>query len=249
MSKSTLLQTKGRKFAAIARNSYGIGMMEPIDIYKILAIESLACIKRPMDSNISGAFFRANKARVILINTSKTLGHQNFTVAHELYHALFEEDLEVTACFAGKFDARDEREMTADFFASHFLMPEEGIRLYLARRMKEREEVELADAIYLEQLYGVSHLAMLKRLVQLEIINNNLKEQYLPGIRNNARMLGYDGRLYTPTHDAFMITDYAEKAKQACDKGLISFSRYEELLSDAGLDFDYDEEEVTDFVD
>jgi len=243
------VENKSRSFAIRARNSYALGVMEPIDIYKILTIENVACIKRPMDTEISGAYFSAEKAKVILINTAKTIGHQNFTAAHELYHALFEDGLETRACTVGRFDIRNERETAADFFATHFLMPEEGIRYYLARRMKNREELELADVIYLEQLYGVSHLAMLKRLVELNIMDNKAKEEFLPNIRNNAIMLGYDDWLYRPSQDSYMISDYAEKVKLAYDKELISFSKYEELLADAGLDPDFDEEEVADFVD
>ncbi len=249
MLKSVILKNKARNCAIKARNSYALGVMEPIDIYKILSIENLACLKRPMDTDISGAFFSAEKARTILINTSKTVGHQNFTAAHELYHALFESGLESKACKVGKYNIKDESEATADFFAAHFLMPEEGIRYYLSRRLKNREQVELADVIYLEQLYGVSHIAMLIRLVELTIINNKIKDEFLPNIRNNALMLGYDDGLYRPTLDSQMISNYAEKARYAYDKDLISFSKYEELLADAGLDLDYDDEEVTDFVD
>lgn len=221
--KLSILGNKARSYAIKTRNSFALGVMEPIDICKLLTIMNVTCIKRPMDTELSGVFFSAEKAKVILINTAKTVGHQNFTVAHELFHAFFEEGLESKACMVGKFDVRDESETTADFFATHFLMPEEGVRYCLARRMKNREVVDLADAIYLEQLYGVSHLAMLRRLVELEIIDNKTKEGFLPNIRNNALALGYDDVLYRPSQDGYIITDYVEKVKRAYDKCDIFF--------------------------
>lgn len=244
-----VLYNKARKFATEARQKYGISYLEPISMEIVYKLSNISCIKKPLESDISGIFIRFNNTKVVVINTSKTLGHQNFTAAHELYHSEFDENLEARVCKAGIFDLKNESEMMADLFAAHFLMPEEGIKFHLSRRKDDFNNIELIDVIYLEQLYGVSHTAMLVRLQQLQIIDEKTKKEFLPKIRLNARKYGYDDSLYIPTNEDVILSNYVEQAQKALDKDLITFSRYEELLRDANLlEYEYDEE-VEDYVD
>ncbi|MHB1684835.1 MAG: ImmA/IrrE family metallo-endopeptidase [Bacilli bacterium] len=239
---------RAQAMAAKARVRYGLNGVEPIDVFKIYTMASIACILKPLESKVSGIFLRAESVEIVLVNSSKSLGHQRYTMAHELYHAMYDRSLEGRACV---IDGSTENEKLADFFATNFLIPEEGVRLQLNDRLGSREEIEVHDVIHLEQLFGVSHSAMLSRLEQLEIIDKNTKEIFRPNIRIQAREYGYDDSLYVPTNETKIISDYAEKAKLAFDKSLITFSKYEELLSDAGiLEAIYgDGEEVVDFVD
>jgi Zn-dependent peptidase ImmA (M78 family) len=244
-----VLYNKARKFATEARQKYGISYLEPISMEIVYKLSNISCIKKPLESDISGIFIRFNNTKVVVINTSKTLGHQNFTAAHELYHSEFDKNLEARVCKAGLFDLKNESEMMADLFAAHFLMPEEGIKFHLSRRKDDFNNIELIDVIYLEQLYGVSHTAMLVRLQQLQIIDEKTKKEFLPKIRLNARKYGYDNSLYIPTNEDVILSNYVEQAQKALDKDLITFSRYEELLRDANLlEYEYDEE-VEDYVD
>ncbi|MEQ6391318.1 ImmA/IrrE family metallo-endopeptidase [Bacillaceae bacterium S4-13-58] len=245
-----VLYNKARKFATEARHKHGISHLEPLNMEKVYKVSNISCIKKPLESDISGIFMRYNNTKVVVINTSKTLGHQNFTSAHELYHSEFDENLEARVCKVGIFDSKNESEMMADLFATHFLMPEEGIKFHLSRRIDDFNNIDLADVIYLEQLYGVSHSAMLVRLQQLQIIDEKINEKFLPKIRLNARKYGYDDSLYIPTNDDVILSSYVEQAQKALDNDLITFSRYEELLRDADLlEYEYEEEGVEDYVD
>lgn len=90
---------------------------------------------------------------------------------------------------------------------------------------------------------------MLVRLQQLQIIDEGIKERFLPRIRMNARKYGYDDSLYIPTNNDVVLSNYVEQAQKALDNDLITFSRYEELLRDADL-LGYEfEEGVEDYVD
>jgi Zn-dependent peptidase ImmA (M78 family) len=244
-----ILYNKARKYATEARQRFGISHLEPLSVEKVYKMSNISCVKKPLESDISGMFMRCNNTKVVVINTKKTLGHQNFTSAHELYHSEYDENLEARVCKAGLFDSRNESELMADLFATHFLMPEEGIKFHLSTRIDDFNNIELADVIYLEQLYGVSHSAMLVRLQQLKMIDEGVKEQFLPRIRVNARKYGYDDSLYIPTNNDVILSNYVEQAQKALDNDLITFSRYEELLRDADLlEYEY-EEGVEDYVD
>lgn len=63
--KLSILENKARSYAIKTRNSYALGVMEPIDINKILTIMDVTCIKRPMNNELSGAFFSAERAKVV----------------------------------------------------------------------------------------------------------------------------------------------------------------------------------------
>jgi|SRR5690554_3555411 len=222
------------KLAASARVKFGLSLTEPVDVTKVLMKSRISRLKRPLQGAISGLFLRADSTKVILINSARSLGHQNFTMAHELYHALYDESTESKVCTAGKWDTKNKAERIADDFASHFLMPEAGIFENLTLR-GALNSPEINDIIYLEQLYNVSHAAMLYRLSTLRLISKNQAEDLKHGIKALARQLGYPLDLYEPTFEEVVISDYAEKAKIAYDKGLITSSRYRELLAEINI--------------
>lgn len=215
------------------RSSFGFGTLEPIDITKVAKLSSVTCVYRPLDSGISGIFIRAGSAQVVLINSAKTLGHQNYTLAHELYHVLYDREVAGQPCWAAARKTTS-LERGADEFAAHLLMPIQGLVYYLANRGSGRS-VSVVDVVYLEQLFGVSHKAMLNQLRSVKLIGHKDAENWEKGIRQTARRWGYDDALYCPTDRKTIETDYAEKARWALDRELISFAKYEELLADAGL--------------
>ncbi|MBP3039412.1 ImmA/IrrE family metallo-endopeptidase [Bacillaceae bacterium Marseille-Q3522] len=244
-----VIYNKTRILATEARQKYGIGLLEPISMDRLYKMSKISCIKKPLESDVSGIFLQYKNTKVVVINTRKTTGHQNFTLAHEFYHSEYDENLESRVCKAGHFDAKNESELLADLFAVQFLMPEEAIKFHLGKRREDISKADLADVIYLEQLFSVSHYAMLVRLQQLKIIDEKSKEKFFPGIRVNARKHGYDDSLYVPSNENVILSDYVEKAQKALGKNLITYSRYEELLLDADLFDVVCEEGMKDYVD
>ncbi|PSR21826.1 protein of unknown function [Sulfobacillus thermosulfidooxidans DSM 9293] len=220
--------------ATHARNALGFNAIEPIDIWKVITLSNIACVVRPLESNLSGIYVRAGSARTILLNSAKSLGHQNFTLAHELYHADYDKGLAVQACHVG-VNNDGANEHAADEFAAFFLMPPEGIAHYLKLRLAGRRAIALSDVLYLEQLFGVSHQAMLRQLKRLTYIDVRQAKEWEHGVRAAARQWGYDEQLYLPTHAERIYSRYLEQAQWALEKEVISFSRYEELLADIGL--------------
>ncbi|MDA8399871.1 MAG: ImmA/IrrE family metallo-endopeptidase [Actinomycetota bacterium] len=234
------LNVREAGLARAQRLKMGFSAVEPIEMPKVYRILGITCVKRPMESQLSGVFVRSGKAEVVLINSAKSLGHQNFTLAHELYHALFDHGLETRACHPGFNEAVVERQ--ADEFASHLLMPIEGIQHMLHERGRVGRPVQLGDIIYLEQIFGVSHKAALSQLKKAGLIPAETAQAWEANIREAAKHLGYDEQLYCATGETTLWSDYAEMASQALEAGTISFGKYEELLSDAGI-LDIEEED------
>jgi len=228
-------EVKARQLAIDTRLKLGLQSTEHFDVYRAVSSLGITCVKRPLESSISGATLKTNKVKVILVNSSKTLGHQNFTVAHEIYHCLYDDNLVSRACKTESFDRVSDSEQVADLFATHLLMPEDAIFNQLLLRKKLDVKLTLADIINLEQFFGVSRKAMCWRLEDLKLITRDENDRCCVNVIQGARLLGKNTDLYKSTDDKAIISDYAEKASEALQKNLITESRYEEILADADL--------------
>ncbi len=229
-------EAKARALAIETRLKLGLHSTEYVDVYKAASSLHITCIKRILESNISGATIKANDTvYMILVNSRKSLGHQNFTVAHELYHCLYDTGMQNRACVVELFSKKPATEQIAELFAVHFLMPEDGIWNQLMIRNKIGENLSVSDVIYLEQFFGVSRKAMCWRLEELGLISKQDGIQFSKDVVQGVKRLGRDIALYELTNENTILSDYAERANEAFEKALITQSRYEEILADAGL--------------
>ena len=71
----------------------------PIDIFAIVngwKEKKITIVKYPMSSRISGMYTKEKEDIVICINSTMSYGRQRFTLAHELYHVLYEENRKIS---------------------------------------------------------------------------------------------------------------------------------------------------------
>lgn len=217
------------------RKKLGLGNHEPIDIFKILnEVCNVNILFRHFSKDVSGLFLRLPKVNLIAINSGKTLGHQRFTAAHEFYHLEYDTDITHSICRVGQYESGVLIERQADYFAASMLTPEEAVRYRLFERTSG-VQVKMADVVDLEQHFGVSHVSMLVRLRQLGCITSDQFSLLKPDVVSEARRLGYSLELYRPTNSDKVLSRYAEKARYALERGIISEGRYEEMLMEAGL--------------
>jgi hypothetical protein len=73
------------------------------------------------------------------------------------------------------------------------------------------------------------------RLEELKLISKQDAAEFSQNVIHSVRRLGKDTALYEPTNENALLSDYVEKANEAFEKELITRSRYEEILADAGL--------------
>lgn len=212
---------------------------EPIhDIFATIESEGILLIKAPAGRDGLSAFFvRKREEFIIFINTSKSLGHQYFSAAHELYHYMFDKDVAGGICNTALFDESQlEREKLADYFAVHFLMPETSIRRHVYK-IKSDSKLELFDIIKLQHYFKVSYLSMIIRLNNLGLIDRDeflhLKNKRVTSVSRN---MGYKTDLALPTSDTYISPDYVQLALDAYQKGKITYTKFEEYLDVVGLD-------------
>lgn len=164
--------------------------------------------------SISGTAFKKNNLNFIVINSSQTIGRQNFTLGHEVGHIILHQKQ--------IFDMEDESkkiEKEADTFAANFLMPETGVKKFIGNRKK----ISKFDILMVSQNFRVSYKAALYRLLGLyskrklpdnydkinvnEVINEYKYNQQYEDIEKKAKKIAEDFKidtsLYKPNEKAY----------------------------------------------
>lgn len=222
----------------------------PIDIFAIVngwKDKKITIVKYPMSSRISGMCTKEKEDIIICINSTTSYGRQRFTLAHELYHVLYEEDMQRVICDMSMSDDKSESEKEADQFASYLLMPYDALLEYEYDKTKWNLE-KVIDA---QQFFQISHQAMLYRLVCDKLISDESANEYKTiMVSIEAAKLGYGKELYFPTaknKQYFTTGEFIRKVEKLAEKELISQGKKEELLLDAyraDIVYNFDEEDV-----
>lgn len=232
------------------RRMWGEDAYSPIDIFAIVngwKEKHITIVKYPMSSRISGMCTKEANDVIICINSTTSYGRQRFTLAHELYHILYEENTQRIICDIDMSADKSDSEKEADQFASYLLMPYDA----LAEYEEDRKKWNLEKIIDAEQFFKISHQAILHRLVNDRVLDSNTVHAYraIP-VSAMAAKLGYGKELYLPTDknkQYFTTGEYIRKVEKISERELISEGKREELLLDAyraDIVYDFDEEEM-----
>ena len=230
MRKLTL--DSAEALAGKTRIDLGIGMREPVNMKTVVRQLNIMTVYRPLSENLCGLSLKSadGNDRFMLVNSNSTRGRQHFTMAHELFHLLYDDDFKPHFC--GKEPSKDLTERSADMFATALLMPREGVMGCLSHEEITSDRVGIDTAIRLGQLYGVSHSTMVSRLRELKCISNARAEELKAvSINHEAYMRGYDRSLYNKGNEGLVIGDFGARARKLYDMEKISEGHYMELLN------------------
>ena len=250
---------KLNSFAVELRRDWDLNPYSPIDLFSIVLskLPNLTILFYPMSDNTSGMCIKningidldelmdydsdeskdngdlTSKDMVICINSNMSKGRQRFTLAHELYHLLFEEDKRNLIICEASND--DDSEIEANIFASYLIMTYEGLERYA--KINNLSEWSLEEIIRAEQYFQISHHAMLFRLREHEFISYEecIKLRSVQ-IGYQARINGFSDSLYTPSSTSkkyFSLGKYIRLVERAFNDNKISSGKRDELLLDA----------------
>lgn len=228
------LNTKAQEL----RELFGEDANSPVDIFSLAnQIEGLTIVYYPLGENISGMCVRDDRVKLIAINSTMSYGRQRFSLAHEFYHLYFDDLAGFNVC-AKNIDPKNEVEKNADQFASFFIAPYKSLRM-MVKKVCGTKIPSLQHIIALEQYFGMSHQAMLWRLVSERYLAKADVDEYGSGVVSAARSLGYDDKLYRPTPAESQKRTYGHYLKQVEElrqKDIVSLGKIDELLLDAFRD-------------
>lgn len=94
---------------------------DPYYVFRSLGLHIFR--RKPLNSSISGLFINHPTAgKCILINYHEDIFRQNFTLAHEIAHSIFDHDQQINVS-TGQWKSSEIKEIRANTFASNFLIP------------------------------------------------------------------------------------------------------------------------------
>ena len=232
-------------FAQSLMHDWGIEGFACVNLRSLIQtnMKNLTVLWFPMKTNIGGCCSKTDEDNIIFVNTNHTIGRQNFTLAHELYHLLYDDIGEFVVCGV---NTNSESEKNANDFASALLMPDSD--LYWFKNKNNIDDWSLEDVIKCEQYFQVSNSAMLMRLKNLNWINDDQFEEYGSDIIRQANRLGYDTSLYKPSLENQKYSSIGElirlTEKAFDDKKITGGKRREILLKSFRNDILYNEVNV-----
>lgn len=212
------------------KRQWGIDEYCPINVLTLIQqkIPNLTISFFPMKSSVSGCCFKNNIDSIILVNSIHSKGRQNFTLAHELYH-LLDDDENFFICSEG---FNEDVERRADEFASNFLMGELALNDFIESNNIECWTIE--DVVKCEQYFGLSHTDFIRRLYRDELIDGSQFAEFSFDIIKQAANLGYDTSLYCPPKDReyLSVGHMIPLSNNAYENKLISKGRRKDILLD-----------------
>jgi Zn-dependent peptidase ImmA (M78 family) len=216
-----------RKFLGLRTDSL---VPDPYAVFRKLGVHIFR--RKLENSGISGLFILHPKAgRCILINYNEDIYRQNFTIAHEMGHALFDSGEEINISFE-KWDRGDLKEKRANAFASAFLIPEEelvkrkhfswsqDILVKLAASLK----VNIQPLVYAMKSAGIIDDGQVAAFINWKVPLSDKIDPELAGL-SDKRYEIKAGMLARGISEF-----YVKSCHSAYEKGLISAQRMSEML-------------------
>ncbi len=190
---------QGDRLAIEERRRLGLGEAALPDVIDLLELQGIRTGVIPLPADVSGLTLNNQKVGLFVVaNLEQPALRRRFSFAHEYAHVLADRDR------VGLISRSSERsnliEVRANAFAASFLLPEDGLRQFVAglgkgkpsrmssevfsdvleeiqslevesRTLPGSQEVQLYDVVLLASHFGVSRITALYRLLNLRILS------------------------------------------------------------------------------
>lgn len=187
--------TQGNRIADEERRRLCLGSSPIPDLLNLLEAQGVITEEVDLPEEISGiTIFDRQIGSLVVANRSQHIWRRRFSLAHEYGHVLM--DRASRAMVSRTSERQIFSEVRANTFAASFLLPEEGVRLFVEGLGKGRpsrmtaevfdeagvldvnrrpeagsQAIQFYDVVMLAYQYGVSSTAAIYRLLNLKIIS------------------------------------------------------------------------------
>jgi Zn-dependent peptidase ImmA (M78 family)/DNA-binding XRE family transcriptional regulator len=217
---------QGERSAGEERRRLDLGTTPISDVAELLETQGVRTALVDMPEDISG--LALSDARIGTFVAANRLHHalrRRFSLAHEYAHVLMDRDRGGT--ISREVDRDDLREVRANAFAAAFLLPEAGLRQFVASLGKGRpsrmtaevfdekaatcaeartepgsQDIRLYDVIQVAHYFGVSRATALYRLRNLRIITETELDDLMKEDQSKGRKLAGLLEIPEPGHSA-----------------------------------------------
>lgn len=163
------------KYANELREVWALGLDPIPDVIALLEEKKIKVFEIEAPDEFSGLSSLTDGAAVIVVNNSINIVRKRFTALHELGHLLFSfpEDMK-----------EKEIERLCYSFAGAFLFPE---KVFLEELGKRRNSILLEELVLLENYYGISVQAIMRRAHALGLISDSKFKDYNIWLNKSGR--------------------------------------------------------------
>lgn len=218
-----------REFLALSPN------MLIKDIYSDIRKTGTHVFRRRLtNSDISGLFVNhPNAGKCILVNYDEDIYRQNFTVAHEFGHSIFDYNSDINISFFSDSRKPDNYvEVRANSFASNLLIPKEAIKNLKISKWDDKILFNVADQLKVNIMPLLIVLKKIKAISQDEF--DNFKHLKIPQIgKEDPELKGSTPKIKeakTFLLEKGLSTFYVQKCYQAYKSNKITERRMAEML-------------------
>lgn len=207
------------------RCKIGVSDEAPINLKECFLKLNILVLFKDMTDNVKGLSVKDSETGLsaILINSKLSVGKQHETIAHELFHVLYDDTLGSES---------SEMESEANEFASYLLLPKCGLEQYKAELSVKDENVVLQTILIIENRYRISRELLLRRIADDHLCDETIiKKIQSIDIEASAESKGYSRKLYQANNRDLLISDYENLAKNLLDDNKISEGHYTELIN------------------
>lgn len=228
--------------------------------------DSLLLLYPLKSKNIAGFTRKQGSITQVFVNSSFDRAFQNFACAHELYHLIDLQERQIDKFIVCNDkdisetmnqDNIDIDELKANYFAASFLLPKDVIdeRFKKIKKINCSREDFILEIIKLQSQYEVPFKTILKRLKELNIINN---ENYIQLKAYEDKILDYCKmmdksvlnsieELGASSYRKYHTLNVSKMAADVYKNNIISFAKLESIIKDYDKtieDFNIEEEEI-----
>ncbi len=226
-------RTFAKEVARYERERLGLGQLNPVEnIFKLLEENGVRIqLEDVRQANVFGlSAYSRQFGACVLVNSTRTLERQIFTLAHEYGHLLMHRGLYKDLQPSAEPPANQELEQMADTFAANFLVPELGLRDRVAKNTKGA--IGFEDVLFLKTHFRVSAKMLIRRLREAELISVPAAAQM---DATAERLAGGDDREYQPLDMPIVAlwrreSRFNHLAREAALTESVSVSKLAELL-------------------
>lgn len=230
--------------AAKVRQDLGITLTLPIfNLFNLLRSQGKHVIRYPFGfkGDTSALLAQMENIQYIAVDSTKNLGRQIFSTAHELGHMYMHSDRLYFICSPDEnslcVNRSDER--FADRFAACFLMPQLAIEVWATNNEVNLGNLGPHEVLRLQHAFQVSYAMTLNRLQALGMITPEAKVSWnsLSPI-TLAKRWGMPTRLYEADSAIEVPEDYLAKWVDSYEAGRVSLARLRNALERIGVDIE-----------
>lgn len=254
------------------RDKHGLGnycgkqLLEIINLLQVTEKNKIKLIRAPFaNENLSGFIAFKKNTFIIVTNTNHKLGSERFTIAHEIYHLIanrpsIKKNLLIEGFNSDNETSNNEENLNenmANAFAAELLMPEADIKEQVKTLTENMtKSIDESTIVHLQQKYGVSYVAITKRLNEIEIIDDKTQktleafESDPAALEKLTKNLGYSNDLNIPSKEMYLNPKDLEDIKVNYEKGQTSYDDLVRIFNYLGCEpvrFGYEDSiELTD---